>query len=144
MSAGARARICIRAVDFLEEEEEIRELHRVCFDIRLKNFGHGFWWVAYLDDVAVAFAGLHASVQWERTGYLARAGVHPAARGHGLQRRLIRVRIAKARRLGWQWLVTDTVENPTSSNNLIECGFRAFEPAKPWATKAAAYWRLKL
>ena len=144
MMASAHPGICIRAVDFLEEEEEIQELHRMCFGIRLKDFGHGFWWLAYLDDVPVGFAGLHASVQWERTGYLARAGVHPDARGRGLQRRLIRARIAKARRLGWHWLITDTVANPTSSNNLIACGFRAYEPSKPWASKAAAYWRLKI
>lgn len=90
------------------------------------------------------FAGLAPSSRWADTGYLCRAAVLPDYRGRGLQKRLIRVRIAKARRLGWRWLVTDTRQNPASANSLIDCGFRMFEPSEPWSFSDACYWRLKL
>jgi GNAT superfamily N-acetyltransferase len=106
-----------------------------------KEIADGRWWVAYDGDHAVAFAALHPSSQWSDAGYLSRAGVLPAYRGQGLQRRLLRVRERAARRHGWNWLVTDTKLNPASANNLIACGYRQFEPSKPWADPEATYWK---
>ena len=53
-------------------------------------------------------------------------------------------RVDKARRLGWNWLITDTYDNPASSNSLISCGFKLYDPNVPWGTKGALYWRKKL
>jgi GNAT superfamily N-acetyltransferase len=105
----------------------------------------GYWWMAY-DSLGLpcAFAGLVSSVRWTDTGYLCRAGVLPSHRGHGLQKKLIRARVRQAKALGWSWLITDTHENPASSNSLIACGFKLFEPSNPWGLKEALYWRLKL
>jgi len=105
----------------------------------------GYWWLVYSEDgVPVAFAGLVPSQRWSDCGYLCRAGVLPAHRGQGIQKKLIRVRVRQARALGWNWLITDTHDNPASANNLIARGFRLFNPTKPWGADSALYWRLKL
>jgi hypothetical protein len=41
-------------------------------------------------------------------------------------------------------LITDTYLNPASSNSLISCGFRLFEPSNPWGARGTLYWRKKL
>jgi GNAT superfamily N-acetyltransferase len=106
---------------------------------------NGWWYVAYDENmVPVGFAGVVPSLRWGDCGYLCRAGVLPSHRGHGLQKKLIRARVKKARQLGWNWLVTDTYENPASSNSLISTGFKLFDPTKPWGANKTLYWRLKL
>ena len=104
----------------------------------------GTWWVVREAGREVAFAGLRPSVRWDRTGYLALAGVLPAARGHGLQKRLTRLRLAECRRQGWQWAITDTLDNPASACSLISCGFRPYHPAVTWAAQRSTYWRKRL
>jgi len=105
----------------------------------------GHWWVAYAEDgKPVAFAGLVRSIKWSDTGYLCRAGVLDQFTGHGLQKRLISVRIRKAKELGWNWLITDTTNNPASSNSLINCGFKIYKPGQPWGFRNAIYWKYKV
>ena len=109
------------------------------------NVMHGHWWIVYTDSgIPVAFAGMTRSSNWLDAGYLCRAGVTPDYTGNGLQKRLIRVRIAKAKKLNWRWLITDTTSNPASSNSLISQGFRLYEPTVPWAYKYSLYWRLNI
>jgi len=106
---------------------------------------YGYWWIVYdALNLPCAFAGLVSSVRWLDTGYLCRAGVLSGYRGHGIQKRLIRARIRQAKALGWNWLITDTYLNPASSNSLIACGFKLFEPSKPWGATGTLFWRLKL
>jgi GNAT superfamily N-acetyltransferase len=105
----------------------------------------GWWWIVYdALNLPCAFGGLIPSVRWGDTGYLCRAGVLLSHRGQGVQKRLIRARVRQARALGWNWLITDTYENPASSNSLISTGFKLFEPSKPWGANGTLYWRLKL
>ena len=105
----------------------------------------GHWWVAYAEDgKPVGFAGLVRSTRWSDTGYFCRAGVLDSFTGHGLQKRLIRVRLAQAKKLGWNWCITDTTDNPASSNSLISCGFKMYTPANPWSFKNACYWKCKV
>jgi len=105
----------------------------------------GHWWIAYAEGgKPVGFAGLVRSTRWTDTGYLCRAGVMNGFTGHGLQKRLISVRIRKAKELGWNWLITDTTNNPASSNSLISCGFKIYEPSAPWSFKNAIYWKYKV
>lgn len=124
----------------------IGQAHTECFPHDSAYLpGRGHWWLAHTKDKQLAgFAGLQESSQWSDTGYLVRAGVLPEYRGNGLQKRLIRVRIAAARRLGWKYVITDTRLNPESANSLISCGFRMYLPRKPWSFKDACYWRIKL
>jgi len=102
------------------------------------------WWVAYLGDRAVAFAGARVCKTDLKLVYLSRCGVLPAARGLGLQRRLIRCRIAWARRqAGRKAVITYTLaHNHHSSNNLIRCGFRLYDGK--WIAADALYWWLDL
>lgn len=105
----------------------------------------GHWWIAYAEcGKPVAFAGLVRSMRWNDTGYLCRAGVLDGFNGHGLQKRLIRVRIVQAKKLNWNWLITDTTDNPASSNSLISAGFKMYTPANPWSFKNACYWKYKV
>ena len=105
----------------------------------------GHWWVAYAEGgKPVGFAGLVRSIKWTDTGYLCRAGVLDEFTGHGLQKRFILARIRKARELGWNWLITDTTNNPASSNSLINCGFKIYKPGQPWGFRNAIYWKYKV
>ena len=49
-----------------------------------------------------------------------------------------------AKKLGWNWCITDTTANPASSNSLISCGFKMYTPANPWSFKNACYWKYKV
>jgi len=105
----------------------------------------GHWWIAYAeDDKPVAFAGLVRSARWTDTGYLCRAGVLDEYTGNGLQKRLILARIKQARKLGWNWLISDTTNNPPSANSLINAGFKIYKPGSPWSFRNAIYWRYKV
>jgi len=105
----------------------------------------GHWWIAYAEcGKPVAFAGLVRSIKWTDTGYLCRAGVLNGFTGHGIQTRLIRARLSQARRLGWNWCITDTTNNPASSNSLINAGFKIYTPGNPWSFKNAIYWKYKV
>jgi hypothetical protein len=105
----------------------------------------GHWWIAYAEDgKPVGFAGIVRSMRWTDTGYLCRAGVMEGFNGYGLQLRLIKARLAQARKLGWNWCITDTTNNPASSNSLINAGFKLYTPANPWSFKNALYWKYKV
>lgn len=106
----------------------------------------GEWWLAYNEKRPVAFAGLVPMSDYFSVGYLCAAGVLPDFRGHGLQKRLIRRRIARARELGCVAIYTDTIhENAASANSLIACGFRQFVPHTPWGdTQHVHFWSLNL
>lgn len=121
----------------------IQELDKICLP-GCSWYPADYSWCLWSDDFLVGYACLTHSRQWDKCGYLCRSGILPEFRGKGLQKRLIRARIRKARELGWQALVTDTRKNPASANSLIACGFKMYEPQNPWSFKDACYWRLWL
>jgi len=105
----------------------------------------GYWYVIYTQSgEAVGFGGIVPSSRWSDTMYLCRAGVTRAHQGRGLQKRLLRARIRKAKALGMNWVITDTNENPASANSLISVGFKMFEPSEPWGFKTALYWKYRI
>jgi GNAT superfamily N-acetyltransferase len=135
--------------------EEILTLHDLTFFDPLvrPDLPRGFWWLVYdrqdwgyfaKPHPPVGFCGLTITPADNTLGYLKRAGVLKAYRGHGLQRKLITVRERKARKLGLTRMVTDTTENPASSNSLIRAGYKIFEPEYRWAFKHSIYWRKTL
>lgn len=76
--------------------------------------------------------------------YLARAGVLPKARGHGLQLRLIRARVKGAKAAGAKAIITDcTNRNAASARSLIKAGFKPYWPQAPWAMRHSIYWKLQ-
>lgn len=106
---------------------------------------HGHWWVAYTEaEKPIAFGGLVRSMVWTDTGYLCRSGVLDEYTGHGLQKRLIQARIKQAKKLGWNWVITDTTDNPASANSLINSGFKIYTPGNPWSFRNAIYWKYKI
>lgn len=131
----------IRRIAGKDHAHDLGEMQEVCFpgDSRYDPcVGH--WWVAFDDDIGdlVGFSLLIPSDTRKRTGYLALAGVLPAHRGHGLQLRLIKARLAHARRLGMVACVTETTDNPPSANNLIRAGMMIYiDRIVPGAAAAA-------
>jgi len=113
---------------------------------RIPRYIDGYWWIVYASGEPAAFAGLRPSSRWADTGYLCMAGVLPEFRGHGLQKRLIRLRLAQSRANGWHTAITETLhDNPASQRSLIECGFRPYLPTVKWGdTDHLVYWRRSL
>ncbi len=133
----------IRHVDGDDYHEELLEMQQVCLPeckpVSVEDGGE--WWLAFFEDEPIGFGAIRPSVSWRYTGYLSRAGVLPKHRGHMLQRRLIQARERWALRQGWQWLLSDTITNPHSANNLSRAGFHMFDAKNPWARPEALYWR---
>lgn len=132
-----------------EKAEEIRDLHLLTFgdkiDAQFDPEKAGDWWFAYCHDdtgeKVAAFAGLCPSIIMPGYAFLMRSGVLPEHRGHGLQLRLIRVRERWARRCGYKGLVSYTVENPQSANNIIKAGLLTYEPPIAFACAEAVYFK---
>jgi GNAT superfamily N-acetyltransferase len=132
----------IRSARGAADFETVSELQRQCLPSdAAAPYRHGSqWWLVRAEDgTPVAFAGVNHIAG--KMSYLCRAGVLPAARGSGLQKRLIRVRVAAARRRGSVAVITDTTRaNIASSNSLIACGFRTYWPETRWALSSSVYW----
>jgi ribosomal protein S18 acetylase RimI-like enzyme len=94
----------------------------------------------------VGYAGHRLPPELPGMAFLSRSGVLPEARGIGIQKRLIRARLAHIRRHspGVTHAVTYTaVSNAASSNSLIACGFKLFWPraGELWVGPEFNYWR---
>jgi GNAT superfamily N-acetyltransferase len=133
---------CIREVDGDFESDVLTELHALTFQdgSPQADYSEGFWWLAYYGARPVAFLGAKESVLGDDVGYFYRVGVDPKHRGNSLQLRLMRAMHAKARRIGWRRIVTDTNDNPSSANNIIRAGYLMWKPERPWSFAAAQYW----
>jgi hypothetical protein len=55
--------------------------------------------------------------------------------------RLMRAVELRAKRNGWNLLVSDTTRNIASANNFIRAGYRLYQPDHPWAFTDTLYWR---
>jgi GNAT superfamily N-acetyltransferase len=138
----------IRIVDASDDDiaNILADLHQSTFfdAAPLPQFELGAWWLAYHGDEPVAFAGVVPSTHIRNGGYFSRVGVLQRHRGRDLQCRMMRVIEARARRTGWDSIVSDTTDNPVSANNFIRAGYRLFEPQVPWAWAHTLYWRKRL
>ncbi len=98
------------------------------------------WWIGSDDLGPFCFGGLKDV--GDQTAFLCRVGVQKAYRGLGIHRRLIRIREAKARRMGFKWIVTYTHGlNFRSAGNLLRLGYHLYEPATPYGVDGALYFR---
>lgn len=105
------------------------------------HLANGFWWLAYLDEEPVAFAGLVPFEPFPNVGYLKRAYVLPDHRGHGLQLRLMTTRELKARELGWSLLVSECRSSAAhSAANFCRAGFARVDPEQRWGAPNSIYW----
>jgi hypothetical protein len=99
--------------------------------LELKHLVKGYWWLAYLNDDPVAFAGM-VPFGLPGVGYFKRCLV--LRRGHGLQYRLMLARLLKAKPIGWTTVVSECHEsNSYSAANFLRAGFEEFEPEQKWA-----------
>jgi GNAT superfamily N-acetyltransferase len=136
----------IREVDGSVQEiaDALVRLNRLTFQRTAPAIvpGSGHWWLAYRGDEAVGFIGIERSKVYRRKkiGYFSRVGVVPKHRGNRLQVRLMRAMEARARRNGWTGIVSDTTDNPASSNSFIAGGYSIFKPRAPWAFAGSVYW----
>lgn len=130
----------IRRVTSPEDWELARCLDRRIFteDAPVEIDGQEVFLAFDVDHLPVAFATMdHAAWASGRHAFLSRCGVVHAARGHGLQRRLIRARVQRARAMGCIRCYTYTVlDNVSSANNLIACGFQLYNSPSQYAGKS--------
>lgn len=117
-----------------------------CFPaLQARHIENGYWWVAFLEDAPVAFAGLVAMEPFTGAGYLKRCYVMPDHYGHGIQYRMMMAREIKAKQLGWTQLVSECAAgNGFSANNFRRAGFDLCEPEQTWGAPGSLYWVKRL
>ena len=135
----------IREVDGQDDDvaETLADLHRLTFfeSAPVPEFDWGHWWLVFVGQMPVAFAGVIPSTLIPNAGYFCRVGVLEKHCGHALQLRLMRAMEARARRNGWCCVVSDTTDNVVSANNFIKAGYRLYQPRIPWGWPHTLYWR---
>ena len=100
------------------------------------------WWLAKDEGDIVGYCGAKAASTEASAIYLIRAGVLPEARGQGLQTRMIKSRLAWAKKKGYTSAITDTAcDNIHSMRNLIAAGFVPYAPDFPWVSDGYIHWR---
>lgn len=99
----------------------------------------GLAWITYDNGEPVAF--LYCEQMHDRSWYFSRVGVMPAARGLGLQRKLMKT---MQRALPGAVLISTTYRNPASANNFVREQWMTYLPAVPWGAPDTIYWRKDL
>jgi len=134
MAAAAGSRVCVRKAG-ASDADAVASIVGPAFDMP-QSGGEIFaalidrprWHIfaACLNDEPIAFGGLFVA---DRLGYHAFAATRPEFRGRGAQTSLMACRIDTARRLGCEWIATETGQplsagepNP-SFHNMFRCGF---------------------
>lgn len=134
----------IHEVDGVIFADEIIRFNAMVEDwpkLQPRHFESGYWWVAYLDEILVAFAGMVPFEPFPNVGYLKRCYVCPDHHGHGLQYRLMLARILKSKQLGWNMLVSEcSAENRWSAGNFLKAGFSRVDPEQRWARPTDQYF----
>jgi GNAT superfamily N-acetyltransferase len=138
-------RILIKRVGDWEDLDEAIRMDQVLLSGAPKPSEDTEFWIAYEGATVVGYAGMRCPPQWPGVAFLSRAGVAETHRGRGLQKRLIRARVARARRLGATDVVTYTsTDNAPSANSLIACGFKIYDPEYAYVGSSFVYWRKTL
>lgn len=132
-----------------EDLDTCLDIDRVCFthpnDTLHVDEALGWsLWLATYDNYPVGYC---ASQYLPGRGavYLCRAAVLPEARGRGLQRRMVSVRLMDARKRGYHTAISYVhVDNLPSANTLIKCGFTLYEPTPDWKDRRFLFFRRSL
>ncbi len=99
------------------------------------------WACHAADGTPVAYCSARVLTDEYQTTFLSSAGVLPCARGHRLQRRMIKARVRWARMKGCKAVVTYTVyDNHASITNLLKQGFKFYHPNYPWVGTKVHYF----
>ena len=125
--------------------EQCRNLHTAIFPGEAWECRESVLWVVTEPGgYPVAYAALDL---WESgICFLSSCGVRRKARGHGLQKRLIRTREKFAKLRDKLMVVTyTTANNYPSLTNLVRCGYNPFDPEYPWVGRdGIIYYRKEL
>lgn len=127
-----------------EDIDEIKELHTLALPGDLWVGDEHTFWLAREGRKPVGFC---SAIYRPERGYvfLSRSAVMLAARGQGLQRRMIRTRVAWAKRQGAREAITYTsLKNYESFVNLVKCGFRFYTPSVTYAGDEVHYLKREL
>lgn len=122
--------------------DEVIAIHQEVFPSSIKFNKNDLIWVAIdlqKNNKIVAYATARVLAK-QRSLKIALCGVTDKYKGQGLQVRLIKARVAYAKKENLGSVITNTVANPTSENNLIKCKFKLYRPIKFWAGSGSNYW----
>jgi GNAT superfamily N-acetyltransferase len=124
-------------------EKIVLELDRRCFptDGAVETSDGCYWWVVWDGVKPVAFAGMRPCREKCNEGLVAltRCGVAKDYRGQGIQKKLIRARVAYAKRLRLRQVVSYVKNwNLASANSLIGCGFKLYRGV--WGGKGSLHF----
>jgi GNAT superfamily N-acetyltransferase len=130
-------RYTIRKAKSEREWEQIYALDLLCFGTADGSMGSvddmigSDWWIVWDEHKSpVGYCGV---ILYKDFAVHKRCGVLPCARGHGLQKKLIKTRENFARKNGCEMICTYvSIENNFSANNLFDCRYRAYNPDWRW------------
>jgi len=119
--------------DILNKLEEL-DLEIFYDDNSFKAKRECYWWIAYMDDVEVGFAGMKSLRPLENGVFFCRAGVLLRYRKGGIHKKLILARERYAKTLEFKTAITYVMSaNIASLNNLIKRGWLVYSPEFAWA-----------
>ena len=121
----------------------IAYMNAVTVEVDIPDMKEGVWRIVWCGKKFAGFCGINPPVGAGRPSFLVRAGVMADHRGHGLQKRLIDVRLKYARKMGWKRACTYTLcTNAPSANSLINRGFKVYNPPYKWGSdnNDVIYW----
>jgi GNAT superfamily N-acetyltransferase len=132
--------VITRRVVIARCRETLKALHTLCFpaDDQPSWRDDGEAWIVYDDGEPVAF--LYAEPSHGTVWYFSRVGVMPAARGKGLQRKLMRTMCRRLKALGATACISTTYENPASANNFVREQWKTYLPEWRWGAAGTIYW----
>lgn len=132
------------SIELIEDAEAARAIHKLAFPAdKWVGDDHTFWQALDQNNKVVGFCSAIYRRE-KRHVYLSRAAVVTRAQGHGLQRRMIKLRVRWALEQGAKRVVTDAkLDNYESIANLIRCGFHFYDPIEPWGV-SCHYFSLRL
>lgn len=100
------------------------------------------YWLLYDEEnMPVGFCSCHKLSLEPEVVFLSRAGLLEAARGQGMQKKMINARVRWAKQSGARQVITYTTrDNAPSFYNLQNCGFKLYLPENYWAGEDVLYW----
>jgi len=125
-----------------DDKNLVIELHKKTFPCdEFDDSPSNEYWIVWNGKTPVGFCILRPLKLDKDSVFLSRAGLLYEARGKGLHRRMITVRLRWAKKNGYTSALTYTArDNAQSFSNLQKAGFRLYWPENLYAGKNFLYW----
>lgn len=127
--------------------EDLQLLKSLCVEIFDYDYidNHSVFWVVYCGDQAVGLCSCRMFRYHPDVCLFTLAGLIRRARGFGLHKRMIDVRLRWARKRGMVRAVTYTmIDNTISAMSLIRAGFTLYRPSWEWQGDEVMYLKKEL